>query len=53
MMLRMASVLLLMTIVLPAGAEGTANATAVVQERQPAQQAPKQDCEKRTEGVSA
>ncbi len=52
-MLRIATVLMLMTIAPPVGAENSADATTVARESQPGQQAPKRDCEKRTEGVSA
>jgi hypothetical protein len=52
-MLRTVSVLMLMTIAPPVIAEIPTDAAAVAQERQPAAQAAKRDCGKRSEGVSA
>jgi hypothetical protein len=51
-MLRISSMALLMLLATPVPAADSADTTVVTQERQPSQQVPKRDCEKRGEGVS-
>ncbi len=52
-MLRALSLILLMIAAAPVSATETRDESVVAQENKPVQQAPKRDCERNREGVSA